>query len=119
MASVEVVRVDAVGKVSLGTWTQRAGMRLAACVGSVGLVIIIIILVKWWCLIPTAPDLSRNLTPEQIEALLKNYKILTDQSQQLAIQMIETLIVKVILPLFTGILGYIFGAQMASENTNK
>jgi hypothetical protein len=104
-----------------GTWTQRAGMRLAAGVGSLGALVTLIIVVRWIWLssgIPN-PTISPSLTPENVDALLKNYKALHDQAFQSASQMFDTVVVKALLPVFTSILGYIFGARSTSDSNQQ
>ncbi len=104
-----------------GTWTQRAGMRLAAGVGSLGAVVTLAILTRWiWTSwgIPN-PTISSSLKAEDVDALLKNYKTLHDEAFQSASQMFDAIVVKALLPVFTSILGYIFGARSTSDSNSQ
>jgi hypothetical protein len=105
------------GPVTQGTWTQQAGLRLAAGVGALGTVVTLAIVARWiwasWCW--TCPNILSSMKPDEIDSLIKNYKLLQDQSWQSASQMFDTVVVKALLPIFTSILGYIFGAHNASQ----
>jgi len=68
--------------VKLGTWTQRAGMRLAAGVGALGALVTVAIVARWiwmsWCF--TCPTLSSTLKADEADAIVKNYKVVQDQA---------------------------------------
>ena len=103
-----------------GTWTQRAGLRLAAGVGALGTLVTLAILARWiwmsWGI--ASPTISSGLKPDEVDALVKNYKMLQDQAFQSASQMFEAIVVKALLPVFTSILGYIFGARSTSDSSS-
>lgn len=109
------------GQAEEGTFTQRAGIKLAKWVGTVGAVVTIAIVLRWiwmtWCL--SCPNISSATTPEQMDALIRSYKALQDQALQSAVQMFDTVVVKVFLPVFTSILGYIFGARSSAEGSQS
>ena len=105
--------------VTPATWTQRAGMRLAAGVGGLATIVTLAILARWiwmsWCI--SSPTITSSLKPEDVDTLVKNYRALQDQAFQSASQMFEAVVVKALLPVFTSILGYIFGARTTSDGT--
>jgi hypothetical protein len=96
-------------------------MRLAAGVGSLGAVVTLAILVRWiwmsWGI--SSPVLSSSLKAEDADSLVKNYKLLQDQAFQSASQIFDAIVVKALLPVFTSILGYIFGARTAEHNASQ
>ncbi len=95
-------------------------MKLAKWVGALGALITIVIVGRWiwmsWCY--SCPSLS-SLTPEQASTAISNYKAVQEQAVQSAKDMFDAVVVKVLLPVFTSILGYIFGARAASEGRNE
>ena len=106
-----------VGAAKEGTFTQRAGMKLAKWVGTLGAVVTLLILGRWlwitWCL--SCLNIPASTPVDQAKAILDNYKGLQDQALQSAKDMFDAVVVKALLPVFTSILGYIFGARSASE----
>ena len=127
-AGIEVISPDQIfaetdtqTPVQPGTWTQRAGMRLAAGVGSLGALVTLIIVVRWLWLSSGVPypTISSSLKPDDVDALLKNYKTLHDEAFQSATQMFDAIVVKALLPVFTSILGYIFGARTGADSNSQ
>jgi len=97
--------------VTEGTFLQRTGLILAGCVGGVAAVVILALVGKWVFYAPKLPVLQPGADPTAVKAMLENYKTL----QQIALEPLTTLfdsiVVKVLLPVFTSILGYIFGSR--------
>ena len=97
-----------------GTFLQRTGLLLAGSVGLTAALVTLALVVKWLISAPSVPVIPPNTDEAKIKIILDNYKTL----QQIALEPITTLfdsiVVKVFLPVFTGILGYIFGTK-----TNK
>jgi|HubBroStandDraft_4_1064222.scaffolds.fasta_scaffold437147_2 hypothetical protein len=97
-----------------GTFLQRTGLLLAGSVGLTAAAVTLVLVVKWLISAPSVPVIPPNTDEAKIKIILDNYKTL----QQIALEPITTLfdsiVVKVFLPVFTGILGYIFGTK-----TNK
>lgn len=127
-SSPETIRPDEIlqssgasGTVELGTYTQRAGMKLAKWVGVLGSAVTLIILAKWiwmtWCV--NCTNIAPTASTEQADMLVKNYKALQEQAFDSASKMFDAIVVKVLLPVFTSILGYIFGARHASEGASN
>jgi hypothetical protein len=92
---------------------QLAGLLLALGVGSVIAVVTGFVLVKWiwtspWTGVP--PNLS-NMTPDQAKALVENIKSLSDVASTRCLTIFDAIVTKALLPVFTSILGYIFGTR--------
>jgi hypothetical protein len=98
-----------------GTFLQRIGLRLAAWVGTTGAAVILLLLLKWMISGPRVPVLPAD--PAAAKVVLENYRSL----QQIALEpfttIFDSVIVKVLLPVFTGILGYIFGSRTSRNES--
>jgi hypothetical protein len=97
--------------VTEGTFLQRTGLVLAGCVGGVAAVVILALVGKWVFYAPKLPVIQPGADPAAVKATLENYKTL----QQIALEpfttLFDSIVVKVLLPVFTSILGYIFGSR--------
>jgi len=122
MPDLEVVPVKDVlleagakGQVRLGTFLQRSGMALAASVGALASVVTLALIVKWICYAPTIPLIAADMDREKARLVIENYK----QLQQIVLEpyttLFDSVVVKVLLPIFTSILGYIFGSQNGKQ----
>ena len=109
------------GEATEGTFTQRAGMKLAKWVGALGAAVTLMIVGRWiwmtWCV--SCPNIPASTTADQAKSLIENYKALQDQAVQSGKEMFDTVVVKALLPIFTSILGYIFGARSLSEGKTE
>src|SRR5271165_2847276 len=94
-----------------GTWLQRTGVVLAAGVGALGATVTLVLIMKWILVAPQLPTIPPGADAATPKAILDNYKSL----QQIALDpyttLFDSIVVKVLLPVFTSILGYIFGSQ--------
>lgn len=100
------------------TPTQQAGMWLAAGVGLIILLVIIVVSVSWLQHVPSMP--AQLLNPangnaEAADAMLKNYNSLYSTAIDHSMRLFDVIVVKALLPVFTTILGYIFGSRAARE----
>jgi hypothetical protein len=102
--------------VTEGTFLQRTGLILAGCVGGVAAVVILALVGKWVFYAPRLPVLQPGADPATVKAMLENYKTL----QQIALEpfttLFDSIVVKVLLPVFTSILGYIFGSRSEKKS---
>jgi hypothetical protein len=105
----EVLRSS--GSVRPHNYLQLAGVNLAIAVGSVGAVVILALITKWWITYPSAPTLPVGIEPDKAKALIENYRQLQEVSVESILKVSDALIVKLLLPLFTSIVGYIFGSS--------
>lgn len=103
--------------VSGGTFLQRTGLILAAFVGGTGAIVILALVGKWVCYAPAVPVIQPGSDQATVKAMLDNYKAL----QQIALEpfttLFDSIVVKVLLPVFTSILGYIFGSRANNKET--
>jgi hypothetical protein len=112
VSALDVLRAAGADKpVTGGTFLQRTGLILAGFVGGVSGVVILALVGKWIFYAPKLPVLQPGADPAAVKALLENYKTL----QQIALEpfttLFDSIVVKVLLPVFTSILGYIFGSR--------
>lgn len=103
----------------LGSFTQRAGLKLAGGVGALGIVVTLLIVYKWISMIPASPDIGPSLTKDQVDLLTGTYKIVHEQALDASTKLFDAIVTKALLPVFTAILGYIFGARSSSENPSS
>lgn len=101
------------GSVSIQPLTslQRAGLWLAIGVGIFSLVALVLIMVPWMTHLPPMPDMAVDAQ------VLENYRTATALAAEEPQQWFDSVLVKILYPLFTLILGYIFGARsQGNEN---
>lgn len=108
----EVLReADAQRPVRGGTYLQRTGLRLAASVGALGSTVILSLIVTWIFYAPSMPSIPADMDPEKARAVIENFKNLQQSALQPLTTLFDTVVVKVLLPVFTGILGYIYASR--------
>ena len=94
-----------------GTYLQRTGLRLAASVGSLGSIVMLALVAKWVFWAPSLPTLPPDLDPDKAKAIVENYKNLQQAALLPLTTLFDNIVVKVLLPVFTGILGYIYASR--------
>jgi hypothetical protein len=103
--------------VTEGTFLQRTGLVLATAVGALASLVILALLGRWIFYAPSAPVIPAGTDPATTKIILDNFKSL----QQIALEpftaLFDSIVVKVLLPVFTSILGYIFGSRTAEKQT--
>ncbi len=97
--------------VTEGTFLQRTGLILAGFVGGVIAVVILMLVGKWVFSSPKLPPIPSNADPATVKAMLENYKALQQITLDPLTALFDSVVVKVLLPVFTSILGYIFGTR--------
>jgi hypothetical protein len=104
--------------VTEGTFLQRTGLLLAGFVGGISAIVILALIGKWIFYAPKLPAIPSNADQATVKAMLDNYRAL----QQIALEpfttLFDSIVVKVLLPVFTSILGYIFGSR-GSDKTER
>jgi len=103
----------------LGTYTQRAGVTLAVGVGSVAALITLSIVVKFLWSLPVPPHFDAQMSEDQLNRLLSAQKQSSDILVTTMVNFFESIIFKVFMPVFTLILGYIFGTQRSSDHDGR
>jgi hypothetical protein len=94
-----------------GTFLQRTGLLLAAGVGTLASLVITGLVVKWILYAPAVPVIPQGLDQEKARVIIENYKQLQQVTLEPFTSLFESVVVKVLLPIFTSILGYIFGSR--------
>lgn len=103
------------------TATQAAGMSLARLVGAIIFLVLMVLLIDFYLNRPVAPHLmtepSSTIAMDDIashnQRLIEDYRALNEISQDRSVQMFQVIVAAALLPVFTGILGYIFGRATA------
>ena len=112
----EILRSAGADKpISEGTFLQRTGLILAAFVGGVGALVIVALIAKWTASAPAVPVIPPGSDAVTTKALLDNYQSLQRIALEPFTTLFDSVVVKVLVPIFTSILGYIFGSR---ENRN-
>jgi hypothetical protein len=102
--------------VTEGAFLQRTGLLLAASVGSVATLVTIALVVKWIWYALVLPTIPADLDREKARVLIENYKQLQQVTLEPFTTLFDSIVVKVLLPVFTSILGYIFGSQNIKQS---
>jgi hypothetical protein len=112
VSSSEVLRIGGAGKeVTGGTFLQKTGLLLATAVGTLASIVTVSLVIGWVWSAPRAPAIPVGMDPAQARILIENYKLLQQAALEPFLSLFDSIVVKVLLPVFTGILGYIFGSR--------
>ena len=118
MPSPEMVSADDVLRASgaerpvkEGTFLQRTGLVLATSVGALVTFVTLGLILAWIINAPRVPAMPNDIAPEKAKVLIEDYQALQQASLQPLLSIFDSVVVKVLLPVFTSILGYIFGSQ--------
>ena len=107
----EIIAAAGAEKPVRGTFLQRTGLTLAVCVGSLIAIVTLAIMGKWISSVPPAPVIPPGADATTVKAILENYKALQQIAMEPYTALFEMIVVKVLLPIFASILGYIFGSR--------
>lgn len=114
----ETIRVDQVVgaeelKLERLTPTQSAAFRLAIGVGCAILVVTAIAVIDWgwWGYVAPPPLTSSGSADGSYAKQIQDYQALLEVKQQRAMGLFDSLVVKAFLPLFTAMVGYLFGTH--------
>jgi hypothetical protein len=91
------------------TFVQRAGLYLAGGVGALIAIVTVCLVIFLWRNYPSMPAETTLATPEAASAALERFKALSDVTMKNSTEMFQTVVTQALLPVFTAILGYIFG----------
>jgi TctA family transporter len=96
----------------------RAGVILALAVGTLIAVVLFFVLLRWYNSVPAYPKeiLEAGTAQDVSQRLLTNYTTLSKSVSDLSLNVFDVIVQKALLPLFTLIIGYIFGNQTAKQN---
>jgi hypothetical protein len=102
-------------KVSELTATQKAGMYLAKGVGALIFLITVIAVLNYVWFAPRMPTLPENAA--DAKAVIENHKTVSEIYVAQSTRIFELIVSSALLPVFTAILGYIFGTNQAAQET--
>jgi hypothetical protein len=88
---------------------QQAGLWLAGGVGLVISVVTLVTLIHWWLYSPVMPTLPADAAAGK--DVIANYVSAAQSASDQATKMFDLLVSKAFLPVFTTIIGYIFGSK--------
>jgi len=112
VSAAEVLRSAGADRpVSGGTYLQRTGLYLAAGVGATGVIVISALLAKWVLYAPQIPTIPSSADPAAAKTILENFRATQQAALEPFTSLFDSVVVKVLLPVFTSILGYIFGSK--------
>lgn len=106
------------------TELQRSGLRVLLFLGVFSIFALFGIMAAWYSHVPVTPTISIDSTtnPQIISDTLKTFetfKSASDIAAEQPKQWFDLLFVKMLYPLVTLVLGYIFGAQTKSSETTQ
>lgn len=87
------------------------GVQLAIGVGGLMALVTIALVGYWIWTAPSQMPLANLSDPEKVRQVIDLEKQLRDSHVSAVMQVFDTVVIKCFLPLFTSILGYIFGSQ--------
>ena len=96
------------------TGQQRAAFRLAAGVFVLIFATIVFDFAMYWITLPTPPKPPSQLTSANVElyrSLSEQYTAMSNAALERAIKIFETCVAAAFLPVFTGMVGFIFGRE--------
>ena len=79
--------------------------------GALACVVTLALVIRWICYAPPLPTIPPELDREKARLLIENYKQLQQATLEPFTSLFDSVVVKVLLPIFTSILGYIFGSR--------
>jgi hypothetical protein len=94
---------------------QRVGVYGTIAVGSVAGAILIFLLVRLVWIAPHPPIIPSGADDTAAKLMLENYKSLREAALDDTIRILDAFVVKILLPIFTSFVGYIFGSQVNRE----
>jgi hypothetical protein len=112
-----IIKADSAGSVkgelAILDPTRRAGLQLAIGVGIVISLAILAITYDWIKKSPWAsfPDGLGLADPEKAKVIIENIRQINELATDRAVKMFDAIVGRSLLPLFTAILGYIFGTR--------
>jgi hypothetical protein len=95
------------------TAIQHAGMHILLFVGALGAVVIVGLGLEYFLQTPRVPTLDPAKDPNYVTNLLSNYKEISGAVLSHTKELFDMVVVKVLYPLATLVLGYVFGKRTA------
>ena len=108
----EILAAAGADKPVKGTFLQRTGFILAGSVGGLIFIITVSLVGKWIYSAPALPPvIPAGADAATVKAILENYRSLQQIVMEPYTTFFEMTVVKVLIPIFASILGYIFGSR--------
>lgn len=107
----EILAAAGAEKPITGTFLQRTGFVLAGWVGTLISIVTLALIGKWIYSAPAPPAIPVGADGTTVKAILENYRALQQIAMEPYTAFFEMIVVKVLLPIFASILGYIFGSR--------
>jgi hypothetical protein len=105
------------GRVALLTPLQTVGVRGALIVGVFSAAVLLLLLARWIYLDPPVPKIPANFDEKQAALILSRYKEIQGAVLDSTTKMIDTIVVRILLPVFTSFVGFVFGTQVAGKSS--
>jgi len=90
-------------------------LKLALAVGGTAALVTFALVARWIVTALQPPVLPPNADPAAAKAMLDNYKILQQTTLEPLTTLFDSIVAKVLLPVFTSILGFIFARANANS----
>jgi hypothetical protein len=98
------------GEVGRLSKLQQVGVVGALVTGSLAALVLLVLLFRWMHLDPNPPSLV-NLSDGEASAVIARYKELQGLELDSTGRMIDAIVVKILLPIFTSFVGFVFGTR--------
>jgi hypothetical protein len=95
---------------------QRVGVYGAVAVGCVGAALLFLLLGRWAWLTPRPPTLPSTLDTATAKSIIDNYNVLRGAILDDTTRLVDSIVVKLLLPIFTSFVGYIFGSHSRTHS---
>jgi hypothetical protein len=97
--------------VQVGTFLQRTGLTLAVYVGALSCIVTLTLIFGWMRVSPNVPVIPSGTDPNTVKTIVENYRSLQQVTLEPFTTLLDSIVAKILLPIFTSILGYIFGSR--------
>ena len=101
-----------------GSYLELVGVQFGIGVGGLIALVIAILLAYWVSTAPSFSISSASTDPDKLRQLLEVQKQARDAHLQPITLLFDSIVVKCLLPLFTTILGYIFGSHTVKRSSD-
>ena len=95
---------------------QRVGVYGAVAVGCVGAALLLLLLARWAWLTPRPPVIPSSMESATAKSIIDNYNVLREAILDDTTRLVDATVVKLLLPIFTSFVGYIFGSHSRGES---
>ena len=92
------------------------GVSGAIAVGAVGAIILILLLARWLWIAPSVPVIPPGTDDKVSRLILENYQTLREAALEDTLRILDAFVMKLLFPLFTSFVGYVFGSQANRES---